>query len=190
MSKTAIIVLDIQTGIFDRIKDKIDGDQYLSKVSSTLASAREAGVLVIQVTIGFRPSYADASPRNNMIARIREAGLHKDTDASVQLHPRLASAAANDVHIMKRRVSAFHGTDLEVVLRSSGVEKIALAGIATSGAVLSTCRQAFDMDYEVTILADLCADPDAEVHDLLLKKVFLRQATVVDVEEWLAKLEK
>lgn len=143
------------------------------------------------LTAGFRPSYADASPRNQMTARVRGAGLYKDTDASVQLHPAIASAAAgDDVHVKKRRVSALYGNDLDVVLRSSGIEKIVVAGVATSGAVLSTVRQAADMDYEITVLADLCADSDADVHDILLKKVLAKQAAVVSSEEWLASFAK
>lgn len=50
MTKTAFILLDIQTGIIAMLKDIGDTDQYLAKVSSTLAAARKAGVLVVQVT--------------------------------------------------------------------------------------------------------------------------------------------
>lgn len=139
---------------------------------------------------GFRENYVDASPRNQMTVRVRESGQFKDSDASVQLHPKIAEAAAGDIHIKKRRVSALYGNDMDLVLRSSGIEKIVLGGLATSGAVISTVRQAFDMDYEITVLSDLCADRDAEVHEVLLTKVLAKQATVVTAEEWLATLGK
>jgi nicotinamidase-related amidase len=51
--------------------------------------------------------------------------------------------------------------------------------------VLSTTREAADKDYQLTILSDLCADPDAEVHAMLLEKVFPRQATVIASEQWI-----
>ncbi|KAI0107473.1 isochorismatase hydrolase [Nemania sp. FL0031] len=190
MAKTALIILDIQTGIFQMVNDAIDTNQFVAKMASTAAAARKAGVLVVQVTTSFRPSYADASPRNQMAMRVKAAGLFKDTDEAVQLHPAIASGAADDIHIKKRRVSALYGNDLDIVLRSSGIEKIAVAGLATSGAVLSTVRQAFDMDYEITVLADLCADSQPDVHEILIKKVLSKQAAVVDAEEWLAQLEK
>ena len=85
---------------------------------------------------------------------------------------------------MKRRVSAFSGSDLEVVLRSLGVSHLVLTGIATSGVVLSTTREAADKDYRITVLADCCADRDEEVHRVLTTKVFPRQADVRSVEEW------
>ncbi|KAI1277145.1 isochorismatase family protein [Xylaria sp. FL0933] len=190
MSKTAFILLDIQTGIVGMVSSIINETDYLAKASSTLAAAREAGIPVVQVTTSFRPNYEDASPRNQMTARVKASGQFKDTDASVQLHPTIAEAAANDIHVKKRRVSAFYGTDLEIVLKSLGIEKLVIAGLATSGAVLSTVRLAFDMDYNITVLADLCADSDATVHETLLGKVLSKQASVTTAEEWVASIRK
>jgi nicotinamidase-related amidase len=58
------------------------------------------------------------------------------------------------------------------------------SGIATSGVVLSTLREAADKDYQLTILSDCCADGDEEVHRVLISKIFPRQAEVITVEEW------
>jgi len=87
--------------------------------------------------------------------------------------------------VTKKRVSAFTGSDLEVLLRANGIRHLVLCGIATSGVVLSTLREAADKDYQVTVLSDLCADMDAEVHRVLLEKVFPRQAAVVTTAEWI-----
>jgi nicotinamidase-related amidase len=57
-----------------------------------------------------------------------------------------------------------------------------LAGIATSGVVLSTVRHAADADYRLVVVEDCCADRDAEVHRVLTEKVFVRQATVVKAD--------
>ena len=93
-----------------------------------------------------------------------------------------------DIVVTKRRVSAFTGSDLDVVLRSLGVVKLVLTGIATSGVVLSTLPEAADRDYELVVLADCCADADPEVHRVLLEKVFPRQADVLDVQGWERRL--
>ena len=105
--------------------------------------------------------------------------------AGAAIHPALAPEPG-DVVVTKRRVSAFAGSDLDVVLRAGGIETLALCGIATSGVVLSTLRQAADLDYGLTVLRDACADRDDEVHRVLLDKVFPRQAEVVDVAAWAA----
>ena len=104
-------------------------------------------------------------------------------DPATQVHPAV-SPHPGDVEVVKKRVSAFSGSDLDVVLRSLEVGSLVLTGISTSGVVLSTLRQAADLDYELTVLRDACADIDDEVHRVLLDKVFPRQATVVATDDW------
>jgi nicotinamidase-related amidase len=94
----------------------------------------------------------------------------------------------HDILVTKRRVSAFSGSDLDVLLRGPGVEKVVLYGMATTVAVLSTLRQAADLDYDVTVLEDLCLDVDSEAHRVLMEKVFPRQAAVLCAEAWLTGL--
>lgn len=89
------------------------------------------------------------------------------------------------VVVTKRRVSAFAGSDLDLVLRAGEIDSLVLAGIATGGVVLSSLRQAADLDFGLTVLADGCLDPDPEVHRVLTEKVFPRQAEVLSVEEWI-----
>jgi nicotinamidase-related amidase len=55
--------------------------------------------------------------------------------------------------------------------------------------VLSTVRQAADLDFALTVLADACADGDPEAHRVLTEKVFPQQAAVMDVEQWVSSLE-
>jgi len=74
------------------------------------------------------------------------------------------------------------------VLRGLDVDTMVLTGIATSGVVLSTLRQAADLDYRLVVLADGCLDADPEVHRVLTEKVFPRQADVTTVDEWIAQL--
>lgn len=88
----------------------------------------------------------------------------------------------------KRRVSGFSGSDLDCVLRGLNVDSLVLAGVATSGAVLSTVRQAADLDYSMTVIGDLCWDPDPEVQRVLVDKVFPRQASVLSTEQWIKEV--
>lgn len=81
--------------------------------------------------------------------------------------------------VRKTRVGAFSTTDLERQLSDRQIDTLILAGISTSGVVLSTVRDASDRDYRVLVLSDACADPDPEVHALLIAKVFPRQADVI-----------
>jgi nicotinamidase-related amidase len=95
---------------------------------------------------------------------------------------------ADELVVVKRRVSAFVGSDLEVVLRAGEIDHLVLTGIATSGVVLSTLREAADRDYALTVLADACCDRDPEVHRVLTDKVFPRQADVLSTSDWVSSL--
>ena len=70
------------------------------------------------------------------------------------------------------------------MLRAQDISHIVLTGVATSGVVLSTIREAADKDYHITVLSDCCADADEEVHRVLTTKVFPRQTEVMTAEEW------
>ncbi len=142
---------------------------------------------IIYVHVRFRDGYPEISPRNRVFSALKGgARPMTESDLSTAIHPAVAPLAG-DVVVTKRRVGAFSGSDLEIVLRSQGVTSLVLTGIATSGVVLSTPRAA-DMDFEITVLSDGCADSDVGVHDVLMTKVFPRQAEVLTVDEWQAKL--
>jgi len=186
MTSTALLVMDVQQGIVDRFAAE---EGYLPRLASAVQAARSAGIRVIYVTVAFRPGYPEVSERNKSFGAISGTGRFADGDPGSAIHPAVAPTSG-DVVVTKRRVSAFAGSDLEVVLRSGGVDSLVLAGIATSGVVLSTLRQAADLDYRLTVLADGCLDGDAEVHRVLLEKVFPRQAEVVRVADWTASLAR
>ena len=90
----------------------------------------------------------------------------------------------------RRGIGAFSTTDLHDQLQDLGVDTIVLAGISTSGVVLSTVLEAHDLDYRVVVLADGCADTDAEVHAFLLGKIFPRRGEVVTLAELPALLSR
>ena len=106
----------------------------------------------------------------------------------MEVHPEIAPQTG-DIQVTKRRISAFTGSDLEVVLRSLDATHLVLGGIATSGVVLSTLREAADKDYRLTVLADCCVDEDEEVQRVLLNKIFPRQAEVLQAADWAASLQ-
>lgn len=182
MKNTALLVMDVQPTIVDRLENK---DEYIEKVSAAVDAAHKNHIPVIYVVVGFRSGFPEVSARNKSFSTIKERV------STVMIDPRpVIEPADNDVVVVKRRVSAFSGSDLEVLLRAWDIEHLVLTGIATSGVVLSTTREAADKDYQLTILSDLCADFDAEVHAVLLKKVFPRQATVKTSEEWINTMNK
>jgi nicotinamidase-related amidase len=183
---TALLVMDLQVGIVERYHESA---RCLAAAARALATARSIDLPILFVRIAFRSGYPEVSPRNRAFATVRAGETFTDASPATQIHPTVAPRPGEPV-VLKKRVSAFAGSDLEIVLRARGVTRVVLCGIATSGVVLSTLREAADRDYEIVVLADACFDADEEVHRVLVQKVFPRQAEVMSVDEWEATLRK
>jgi nicotinamidase-related amidase len=180
---TALLLMDLQPGILANYDDT----DYLPRVDRALAAARAAALPVIWVRVAFRDGYPEVARDNPVFSGISRSGRFIETGADTQIHPDL-DVQPQDVLITKRRFSAFAGSDLDVVLRAAGVRHLVLAGVSTSGVVLSTLRFAADLDYRLTVLSDGCLDGDPEVHRVLMEKVFPRQATVQTIDAWATTL--
>jgi nicotinamidase-related amidase len=180
---TALLVMDMQVAVLAGLTDTTT---LLRNIANAIASARSQNIPVIYVVVGFRAGAPEVSQNNKIFGGSKERFLTADMNEMMKVHPDLAPAS-NEITVVKRRVSAFTGSDLEVVLRAQGIQHIVLTGVATSGVVLSTLREAADKDYRISVLADCCGDRDEEVHRVLTTKVFAHQADVMTVEEWSKK---
>ncbi len=178
--RSALVVMDVQPGAIERAPDPAG---YLARVTEAVRAARAHAVPVVHVVVGFRPGMPEVSPRNQTFSAAKQQRPPFLTDPRPAITPE-----GGEVVVTKRRVSAFAGSDLEIVLRAADIDHLVLCGIATSGVVLSTLREAADKDYRLTVLADLCADTDPEVHAVLTGKVFPRQAQVVNAADWIKSL--
>jgi nicotinamidase-related amidase len=183
-SRPVLLVMDFQHDVVERM----GSPAVVDAADRAVKAARANKVPVMFVRVAFRPGYPEVAESNRAFGTISQAGeaLTEDHPAT-QVHAALAPLPDEPV-IIKRRVSAFSGSDLDVLLRASGTDTLVLAGIATSGVVLSTLRQAADLDFRLTVLSDACADPDPDVHRVLMDKVFPRQALVANTDEWIQTL--
>jgi len=183
IQQTALLVMDMQVGILGMVKD---ATALITNVKTAIKNARAKKMPVLYITVTFRKNYPEISDRNVLFSGVKrgQMGSFTENDAITQIYPDLAPEP-DDVKIYKRRISAFAGSDLEVILRSLNIENIVLCGVATSGVVLSTTREAADKDYKITVLSDCCADSDQEVHKVLIEKILPAQARVISVRDWI-----
>jgi nicotinamidase-related amidase len=184
-SRPVLLLMDFQHGIVERL----GAPSVIDAADRVARAARAAGIPVMFVRVAFRPGYPEVAESNATFSAVTaQAGdAYTHDHPATQIHASLAPRGGEPV-IVKRRVSAFSGSDLDVLLRAAGADTLILAGISTSGVVLSTLRQAADLDYRLNVLADACADPDEEVHRVLTEKIFPRQALVTTADEWIASL--
>jgi nicotinamidase-related amidase len=182
---TALLVMDVQGAVVSMLKET--SATLLDALAGAIEAARNKKILVIYVVVGFRKGYPEVSASNKSFSVIRNSGRNLDTEEAMKVDTKI-EPKPGDILITKKRVSAFTGSDLEVVLRANSIQHLVLTGIATSGVVLSTLREAADKDYRLTVLSDCCTDSDAEVHYVLTTKVFPRQADVLSHTQWMDDL--
>ena len=179
MTNAALLVMDVQPGIIGRLDDP---DALVERLRGAVAAARSAGATIAFVRVAFTDEDVAAVPERNKMFTRMVGGRGNADEGSTQVDARLG-IEDGDILVRKRRVGAFSTTDLHEQLQARGVDTLVLAGVSTSGCVLSTVRDAADKDYRLFVLADGCADVDDEVHDILLRKVLPRQADVIAIAD-------
>lgn len=175
--RTALLLMDFQPLVLGAIPGS---EPALDHAHKALAWARTEGVHVVFVRVALTDADAAAVPAHNKgFAPAATAGYLADGSPATDLHDSL-EVQDRDVTVRKVRISAFAGdTDLRAELRARDVDTLVLAGLSTSGVVLTTLRQAADDDYRLFVLSDATADPDPEVHRVLTEKVFPHQSEVI-----------
>ena len=184
--KTVLLVMDIQKAMMGYLPDP---KPLLTKIEKAIVAARAAGITVIYVTLSFREGHPEIHHEHPRFGQVKASKVlfthpHEGTAVHQAIEP-----LPTDLIVSKKRVSAFAGSDLEIILRAHKAESLVLSGFSTTGVVLSTLREAADRDYHMTVLSDACADTDPEVHDFLVKKIFPFSGDVVTTDEWATSLQ-
>ncbi len=186
-ASTALLLMDYQPGILSGLKQP---ERLLQHAANAIEFVRARGGRIAYVRVAFTEAdYASFPPYSLMGARVKAAGAAlRDGSPQAQVHASVAPHAG-DIVVRKTRVGAFSTTDLHRQLKAAGIETVVLAGVHTSGVTLSTVREAHDLDYRIVVLADACDDPDPQVHEVLVRKVFPKQATVASTEDFRKMLD-
>lgn len=154
--------------LVDLVRDFVDPDGVLScgadgqaavqAAAAHLGAWREARLPVIHITDRHRPDDREFQywPPHAV-----------EGTPGAEIHPLVAPVPGETV-IPKRRFSAFFGTDLDNLLRESGIQKLSICGVCTNICVLYTAVDAQMRGYDVTILSDACASYARKAHSFAL----------------------
>ncbi|MEV0385677.1 cysteine hydrolase [Nonomuraea sp. NPDC050643] len=181
-ARTALLVMDCQPAILALLPEG-DGAALLGRLEKVIAGVRAAGGTVAYVRVGFTEAdWAAIPPANRSFAPVAQHRLLHHADVATAVHERL-TPQDGDIIVRKVRHGGLSTTDLDQRLRERGVTSLVIAGVSTSGVVLSTVLDAADRDYRLYVLADGVADPDPEAHDVLLRQVFPARAHVLETAD-------
>lgn len=105
------------------------------------------------------------------LGRPRQSGKNVEGSIYAEILPELAPQRDEPV-VVKRRYSAFYGTDLELVLRGLGTQTLFILGVNTNNCVLATVYDAFSRDLRIVVIADACGSMNGEeYHAAALRQV-------------------
>jgi ureidoacrylate peracid hydrolase len=173
---TALLAIDVQNdfchadggiarrgGDLERVRTVV-----VPRLAALMRAASRAGVLVVVARIVQSPATSsdawEALESDDGVRLVVEGTWGADHFPGLPLE--LA-----DLELVKRRHSAFAGTDLDATLRARGVRSVVLGGVATHVCVEGTAREAADRDFYVTVLEDGCGAGLAHLHETSLENV-------------------
>jgi nicotinamidase-related amidase len=169
--KTAVLVIDlIEEFVTGRLGNK-RAQAVVPRVRRLLGAARGAGLRVVYITDAHLPG----------IDREFEVwGAHAEAGTpGAEIVPEL-KPASDDIHLYKRRYSAFYATGLDELLRELKVEAVILSGVLTNICIQHTAADAYFRGYKITVPRD-CVDAltDAEQADSLafMKRMYGAEVT-------------
>nr|WSY51114.1 cysteine hydrolase [Streptomyces sp. NBC_00886] len=175
--RTALLAMDFQNGI---VPIAPDSDALVERVKGSIADVRAAGGTIGYVRVAFtEDDWAAVPETNKSFSAVAAAKMLHHEDSATGIDERI-TPEDGDIVVRKVRFGSGSTTDLHRQLSDRGIDTLVLTGISTSGVVLSTLIDAADRDYRVFVVSDGVADPDSEIHRVLVEKVFPSRAHVID----------
>ncbi|MES1026165.1 isochorismatase family cysteine hydrolase [Gloeocapsa sp. BRSZ] len=165
-SKTALICVDMQTGVFtgEGNLPHVGASEVLPKAKKVLAAAREAKIPIVHFQEVHRKEMVDFGRELDGAEPVHCLETWASTNYYWELAP-----IDGEFAIAKRRYSCFFGTDLEILLRGLKVDTVVLMGVMTNVCVHYTAVDAHQRDYHFHVIEDCCAGSDWDAHWAALK---------------------
>jgi nicotinamidase-related amidase len=185
--KTALVNIDLQNCF---VESAARGHEVVDRINHFAALCRDAGITVIHTRHAIRPDHANIGVLGQIVPKVRDGLLDEGSD-SAAFHSDL-KIEPHDVLLTKPRFGAFHGTDLEVILRSRGIDSVIITGITTDVCCDTTAREANARDFKVFFLSDATttsANPPDEVQQATLELVSALFGQVLTTNEMMTKIK-
>lgn len=187
-ARTCLLVFDLLEGHVNKDpKTRKRFDPVIANAEALLAAARRAGAMVAFAHADHRADRATSArtlrDADNRLVPIRTDDLESHNPVLTGGTPgarvvRELAPEPGDYMVPKHRWSAFHGTYLDLALRTRGANTIILCGGSTDVGIASTAFAARDLDYNLVIVSDACTSPESDNHTQLMKRIFPRMARV------------
>jgi nicotinamidase-related amidase len=193
--RTALVNVDMQNCFVEGSPISApDGLAVLDRINRFAAVCRTAGILVIHTSHVLRPDGSNMGVLGEMAPPVKGGIINRGAE-SAALHKGLV-VDARDILLDKPRFGAFHGTDLELILRTRGIDTVIISGITTNVCCETTAREAMVRDFHVFFLSDGTAARGmgnasaAEIQKATLATLGFLFAQVLTVDEMRQKISR
>ena len=191
----ALLVVDVQNdfvadgGFFDQVGADVKTIQRaIPPLAQLVDRAREAGVLVVFIQAIYDTQYLSAPMRERDLRVGRRMPRCLTGSWGADFH--VIAPRPNEPVVIKHRYSAFANSELDDLLKRRGIRSLLLAGVATDTCVESTGRDAYFIDYYVTIVSDCCAAASQSDHLGALKRFDRDYGAIVTSEDLFGAWER
>jgi nicotinamidase-related amidase len=198
--RTCLIIVDM-INAFLKPHSRLEvagGRELIPRLSRLLEACRQAEIPVIFLKMAFRSDRADVGVHVAFRPEMADQDILVEGTEDVEFYDGI-KPGSGDIVIVKRRFSAFAGTDLDLILRSRGIDTLIIGGVATNICCESTARDARMKDYKVIFLSDGNAPmtfPDMgwgkisaeEIQKVVLTTMAFAFAQVLPVEEVIRRI--
>lgn len=178
-SQTALLLLDFHTMFVGKVAK---GPEALEIAAKMRFWAKSQGIQVIHCLVDLN---------DTPFATCKDADRLKSIMTAMKSnfgeeHAELVKDGGDDVTFTRKPgyVSALKSPGLDEFLVKKDIKSLILAGLSTSGCVLRTSITASDAEYVVSIISDGCADPDNDVHDIVVGKLLNNRGYVSTAAEF------
>lgn len=173
IDRAALVIMHYQVDVF-AILFEGQHSPLLDKCNALIRRWRVTGRPILFPNFFLGERYEHASDGNRLISSIVPSGRFRNA-----LPMKGLAIEPNDLLYACSRASVFYGTRLDADLRTRGISTLVMAGISTTGVVLSSIAWASDADYDVRLVRDCCYDPDQDAHEALFRTGFGGRVQVV-----------
>lgn len=173
LDKAALVIMHYQVDVFAILFGE-QRSPLLDECNQLIRRWRVTGRPVLFPNFFLGEAYEHASQSNRLISSIVPTGRFRSAVPMQGL-----AIEPDDIFYKCPRGSVFYGTTLDADLRARGLSTLVMAGISSTGVVLSSITWASDADYDVRLVRDCCYDPDQEAHAALFRSGFGGRVQVV-----------
>jgi nicotinamidase-related amidase len=173
-SKRALLIIDMQEGLFNGPEKPYNREHILANINQLIIRAREAGAPIFAAR--------HTGPQGSPI----EPG-----SPLTQLLPNMVIDAMRDTVFDKTRPNCFTGTGLASWLEDAAISELVIAGMKTEYCIDATCRAAADLGFQAVLVEDahtcmdtpvLAAKNIIEHHNNTLNGAFVRLLKTTDCQ--------